>query len=59
VTQGSKGGDVVAPGGASEGGEGSEQEDRSDRAGVQRIEVEFGSKRRDTHRVRKNSEETS
>jgi hypothetical protein len=58
VIQGSEGGDVVAHGGGSGGGEGSEQEDRSDRGGVRRTEVEFGNRGRDTQRVRKNSEKT-
>jgi hypothetical protein len=52
MIQGSEGGDVVAHGGGSGGGEGSEQEDRSDRGGVRRTEGE-------THReLEKNSKKT-
>jgi hypothetical protein len=50
-------GDVVAHGGGRRGGEGNKQEDRSNRGGVRRTEVEFDSRGRDTHRIRKNSEE--
>jgi hypothetical protein len=52
------GGDAVAHGGGSGGGEDNEQEDRSDRGGVQHTDVEFCSRERDTQRVRKNSEDT-
>jgi hypothetical protein len=58
MTQGSEGGDAVAHGGGSGGGEGSKQEDRSDRGGVRCTEVEFGSRGRDTQRVKKISEKT-